>query len=189
MENTGSLAAVEANEALGEIQRHDHADESAAHALEQAPEEQRAVSVRERDDRDADDESEPLRIISGLRPIQSASIPANSVEKTLPSSTAATMMESCPAFKPGGGFEIRQRAADDADVDSVEQAAEARDKQKNGVLQLVVHRGGRVCVGVTGVGHWKSIHHIGRGIGKKIAGTPIERCEAIPITERTHGER
>ncbi len=35
----------------------------------------------------------PLRIISGLRPIQSASIPANMVEKTAPSSTAATTME------------------------------------------------------------------------------------------------
>jgi len=31
---------------------------------------------------------------------QSASSPAKSVEITLPSSTAATMNESCPAFKP-----------------------------------------------------------------------------------------
>ena len=38
--------------------------------------------------------AQPARIISGLRPIQSASSPANSVEKTLPSSTAATTIES-----------------------------------------------------------------------------------------------
>ncbi len=39
----------------------------------------------------------PLRIISGLRPIQSASIPAKSVEKTAPSITTATIMESSAA--------------------------------------------------------------------------------------------
>ena len=42
----------------------------------------------------------PLKIISGLRPIQSASKPENSVENTLPSSTAATMNESCDGFSP-----------------------------------------------------------------------------------------
>jgi hypothetical protein len=37
----------------------------------------------------------PLRIISGLRPMESAIAPANSVERTLPNKTAATMTESC----------------------------------------------------------------------------------------------
>ena len=41
----------------------------------------------------------PLTIIRGLRPIQSASSPANSVENTLPSSTAATIMESWPGVR------------------------------------------------------------------------------------------
>ena len=36
----------------------------------------------------------PQRFISGLRPIQSASMPAKSVEKTPPSIMTATMMES-----------------------------------------------------------------------------------------------
>jgi hypothetical protein len=36
----------------------------------------------------------PQRFISGLRPIQSANIPAKSVEKTPPSIMAATMTES-----------------------------------------------------------------------------------------------
>ena len=44
--------------------------------------------------------SNPLSIIRGLRPIQSASAPANRVEITLPRSTAATTMESWPAFNP-----------------------------------------------------------------------------------------
>ena len=41
----------------------------------------------------------PLRIIIGLRPIQSASAPANRVEKTLPKSTAATITESSAAVR------------------------------------------------------------------------------------------
>ena len=44
--------------------------------------------------------STPLKIIMVLRPSQSASTPANSVEITLPSKTAATMKESWPAFSP-----------------------------------------------------------------------------------------
>ena len=40
----------------------------------------------------------PLSAMSDLRPIQSASNPANSVEITLPSSTAATTIESWPAL-------------------------------------------------------------------------------------------
>ena len=42
----------------------------------------------------------PLINISGLRPSQSASSPAKRVEKTLPSNTAATMIESWPALSP-----------------------------------------------------------------------------------------
>ena len=41
----------------------------------------------------------PLSNISGLRPIQSANSPANRVEKTLPRSTAATMIEIWPRFR------------------------------------------------------------------------------------------
>ena len=44
--------------------------------------------------------AQPLKIISGLRPIQSASNPENSVENTLPNSTAATMNESSDAVSP-----------------------------------------------------------------------------------------
>jgi len=49
----------------------------------------------------------PLTIINGLRPIQSASTPANKVEKTLPSSTAATITESSAAVS----FEVASSTA------------------------------------------------------------------------------
>src|SRR5438067_13902473 len=42
----------------------------------------------------------PLRTIKGLRPIQSASSPANRVEITLPSSTAATIIALSHGYGP-----------------------------------------------------------------------------------------
>ena len=100
LEDAGSFAAIRCREALRQVQRHHDADEAAADALQQPPEEQRPIAMRERNDRNADDECDAAEIISGLRPIQSASSPANNVEITLPSSTAATMIESWPAFRP-----------------------------------------------------------------------------------------
>ena len=44
--------------------------------------------------------SAPLSAIIFFRPIQSASTPANRVEITLPSSTAATTKDNCPALRP-----------------------------------------------------------------------------------------
>ena len=44
--------------------------------------------------------TKPLMTIMGLRPSRSESIPANKVEITLPSSTAATMMDNWPALSP-----------------------------------------------------------------------------------------
>ena len=84
--------------------------------------------------------AQPLRIISGLRPIQSASSPENSVENTLPSSTAATMTESCGRGQPRCGLQVGHRAADDAHVDAVEQAAQACNQQQKRVV--AAHRGG-----------------------------------------------
>jgi hypothetical protein len=43
-------------------------------------------------------------------------------------------MESWPAFKTGGGLQIRQSAGDDADIDSVEQSAESRYQQEEAVV-------------------------------------------------------
>ena len=106
LEDAGSFAASGRGEALGEVERDDDADESTAHALEEPAEEERCVSVRKRYDQDAlTMKDRPLRIIRGLRPIQSASMPAKRVEKTLPSRTAATMMESCD----GSSLEVASR--------------------------------------------------------------------------------
>ena len=52
------LPRLEAAEALGQIERNDHADQPAAHALEQAAEEERAIAVGERNHGNAEDEGE-----------------------------------------------------------------------------------------------------------------------------------
>ena len=49
----------------------------------------------------------PLNDIIFFRPIQSDNRPANKVEMTLPSKTAATTNESCPSAQTGRGFKIR----------------------------------------------------------------------------------
>jgi hypothetical protein len=76
----------------------------------------------------------PLRIISGLRPSESASTPANNVENTLPSSTAVTITESCAAVRREVAIQIGQRASDNPHVDSIQQSAQASDDQQKEVL-------------------------------------------------------
>lgn len=53
LEHAGALAAVGGAQAFGQIQRHHHAHQSGVDALEQAPEHERPVAVRQRDQRDA----------------------------------------------------------------------------------------------------------------------------------------
>ena len=74
--------------------------------------------------------STPLSDIRFFRPIQSASSPAKSVEITLPSSTAATMNESWPAFRPDVASRYGSAPGDDADVHAVKQAAQAGDEKE-----------------------------------------------------------
>ena len=71
----------------------------------------------------------PLMAMSGLRPSQSANAPANNVEKTLPSSTAATIIDNWPGLRAGRRLEVWQRATDDADINAVEQSAKTGDDQ------------------------------------------------------------
>ena len=47
LENPRAFAAIRRRQAFGQIQRHHHADQSAADALQQAPENQRAIAVRQ----------------------------------------------------------------------------------------------------------------------------------------------
>ena len=61
LKNTCAFAAIRRREALGQIQRHHDADKSAADALQQPTENQRAVTVRERDGRHAGHEKQPAK--------------------------------------------------------------------------------------------------------------------------------
>ena len=73
----------------------------------------------------------PLSIIRGLRPIQSASRPGNQSRDDAAQQNRGDDDRKLSRVQVRSRFEIRQRAADDADVDAVQQAAEARHQQKN----------------------------------------------------------
>ena len=77
----------------------------------------------------------PLTAISDLRPIQSASNPANSVEITLPSKHRGDHDGKLAGVQAGGRLQIRQRSGDDADVHAIEQAAQAGHDQKKAVIE------------------------------------------------------
>src|SRR5262249_51938152 len=55
LENARAFAANAGGETFGQIQRHDDADQTAADALQETPEDQEAVAVRQCDDGHADD--------------------------------------------------------------------------------------------------------------------------------------
>jgi hypothetical protein len=96
--------------------------------------------VRQRDHRNAQTKSTPLIIINHLRPIKSASMPANKVEITLPSSTAATIEGKLSRVQTGSRLQIRQRPGDNPDIHPIEQSAQTGHQQQEAV---VTHLGGR----------------------------------------------
>ena len=150
LKDAGSLAARGGGEALGEIERDDDADEAAAHALQESAEEERGVSLRESDDGDAEDECSAAENHERLA--------AHPVGEEAGEERGEDAAEQDGRDDDGelrrvelrGGFEIRQRAADDADIDAVEQAAEAGDEKQEEVVALASAIGGR------GDGIWKS---------------------------------
>jgi hypothetical protein len=123
LKEAGALAAVLRRQALGQIKRHHDADEPGAGALQKTPEEQRLIAVGERDDRNAGYERQPAQDHQGL-----AAHPVGQQAGEQSGEHAAQQHRGhdhreLRGGEAGGCFEIRQRAADDADVDAVEQAA------------------------------------------------------------------
>ena len=98
LEDGRALAAVLGGQALGQVQRHHDADETAAHALQEpAGQKHRCIPARgrwwarwrRRGNRPG---------TSSICARKNRSAPATKEESMLPSSTAATISESCPAL-------------------------------------------------------------------------------------------
>ena len=136
LEDAGSFAARRSGKTLGEVEGDDDADEPAAHALEQPAEEERRVSVRERDDGNAEDEGQTAEDHQGL-----AAHPVGEHTGEEGGENAAEQDRGhddgeLRRIQLGGGFKIGQRAADDAHVDAVEQSAEAGHEKQKEVVAL-----------------------------------------------------
>ena len=138
LEDAGSLTSRRCGEALGEIEGNDDADEAAAHSLQEPTEEQRSVSVREGDDRDADDEGGSAEDHERL-----ASHPIGEYSGEERGEDGAQKHGrddngELRGIELGCGFEVGERAADDADIESVEQATEARNQLQDEVVTPTV---------------------------------------------------
>ena len=110
--------------------RDDDADESAADALEQASEEEGRVAVGKGDNRNAEGEGDAAENHEGL-----AAEPVGEEAGKEGGEDAAEQHGGdddgeLGGREVGGGLEIGERSADDADVDAVEEAAEARDEKQ-----------------------------------------------------------
>ena len=130
LKDSGALAAAGGRKAFGKVERNDDADQSAGHALEQTAEEQRAVSVRQRDDGDADDKGGSAEDHERLA--------AHPVGQEAGEESGEDRAQQHGRHDGGelrggevrGGFEVGICARNDAHVDAVEQAAQPRDQQK-----------------------------------------------------------
>ena len=147
LEDARALAAGRGGEALGEVERDDNADKSAARALEEASEEEGRVPMRESDDRNAEDEGRAAEDHQGLA--------AHPVGKEAGKESGEDAAEEDGGDDDGelrrvelrGGLEVGQCAADDADIDSVEQATEAGNEKEEEVIALASAIGGG-CGGI-----------------------------------------
>ena len=152
LEDAGALAAAGGGEALSQVERDDDADESAAHALQETAEEERAVALREGDDGDAEDEGEAAEDHERLA---AHPVGEQAGEEGGEDGAQQHRGDDDGELRGGqmrGGLEVGKRTADDAHVDAVEQAAETGNQEKKaGVTALGGGVGGGGC-GVRG-GH------------------------------------
>ena len=134
LEDAGALSAAGGGEALGEVERDHNADEAAADALEQAAEEERAVTLREGDDRDAKDEGDTAEDHERLAAHPVGEHAGEERGEDAAQQHGGDDDGELSGGESGGGFQIRERAADDAHVDAVEQTAEAGNREEKGVV-------------------------------------------------------
>ncbi|MNI56300.1 hypothetical protein D3C73_1112940 [compost metagenome] len=134
LEHRRAATAPLGAEHFGQVQRDDHADQATADTLQQAPQQQRGVARRKRHDRDAGGEqdagqqhrtatADEVGDHAGEQRGQHAAQQHRGDDET------ELLAAELPGVA-GGGFKVRQGAGDDADVDAVQQAAEAADEQQ-----------------------------------------------------------
>ena len=134
LENARSLAAVGGGEALGQIQRHDHADQAGANALQQPAEHQRPIAVSQRDHRDAGHEENAAESHQLLAAHQVGQHAGKESRNDAPQQHRRYNEGELAGIQARGRLQVRQRAGNDPNVHSVEQTAQAGDQEQEAVV-------------------------------------------------------
>ena len=129
------LPRLEADKDFGEIKGNDDADQACADPLQKAAEHQRAVAVRQRDRRDADDKQDAAGRHQGLTAHPVSQHASEQGGDDAPQQHGRDYDGKLAGVQTGSRLKIRQRAGDDADIHSVEQPAQTRYHQKKAVVE------------------------------------------------------
>jgi hypothetical protein len=132
-----AAAAQIGRQTFGEVQRHDHRDHAAARALQQAAEDQRAERLRQVDDGDAGDEHQAA---DDHHDAAAEPVGKHAGDDGAEDGAGQHRRDDRGQLLFGeldGLVQVGQRGVDHADVDAVQQAAEARHGQDETVISAV----------------------------------------------------
>ena len=130
LKDRGAPAAVVGAEAFGEVERHDDGDHAAAEALQQAAEEERNESLRDDDEADAQDKEQAADDHHLLAAEPVGEHPGDERREHASAEDSGDDDRGLLDGEVDGLVQIEQGGGDDADIDSVEQAAEAGDEDE-----------------------------------------------------------
>jgi hypothetical protein len=139
------LPRLRRRKALGEIERNHDADEAAAHALQQAPEKQRTIAVRESNDGNADNKRKSAQDHERLAADEVGDHTGKERGKHAAQQHGRYDHGKLRLGEARRCLEIWIRAADDAYVDAVEKAAQSRNQQQKHVVAALAGGGRQLC--------------------------------------------
>ncbi len=184
LEHRRAAPAPFRREHFGQVQRHHHADQAAAHALQQPAEQQWCIAGGQRHDRNAEGEQQAgqehrAAPADQIRDGAGEQRRKHAAQQHRRHHEAELLAGEMPADR-GRGLQVRQRAGDDADVDAIEQAAHAGDEQQ--VAHLPARRGVMCGCGQGGGGIVHSdagpVDSCAQGAGNTGTGVPVRRTKA-----------
>ncbi len=142
LEGARALASILGRQAFRQVEGNHHAHQASADALQQAAEKQRPESVGKGDHGNANDKNRSTDHHQGLASQPVGKQPGKQGGEDAAQQHRGNNDRELAGVQAGGGFQVRQRAADDADIHSIEQPAQPRNQQKQAVISGVrIHSG------------------------------------------------
>src|SRR5208283_875425 len=134
LENSGTLASIRGGQALREIERHDHADQSGADALQQPAKHQRLITMRESNHWNADDEQNAAERHQEFATDPIGQRAGKHGRDDATKKNCGNHDGKLPRIEAGSGLQVWQGAGDDAHIDTVKQAAQTGYQQQKAVV-------------------------------------------------------